>query len=252
MIGKTSGLEKSVLCTAAVAVNTIAKFGANDNTLSTATAATDNIIGVFQHATTTALDEVRVMLDGIAEIKLGVGGITRGGPVTSDATGLGVAAVSGNNIIGFAMASGVAGDIVPVLISPQILTSPGGVNGHTFKLVATAIIDVGAEMAVGAHGLGVTIPDDAIITRAYFEVKTAFVSTGNNGTLAIHAQAADDLYVAADPDQLQAGSINECIPDGTAAKMIKLTAARELTATVATNKFTAGKAVVFVEYILGI
>lgn len=120
MMGATSGLEKSVKCTAAVAAFTLAKFGADDDTLSSATASTEELIGVFQHATTAANQEVRVMLSGISRVKLG-GTVTRGGLLTSDASGQAVAigAVAGTNyaVIGRAMASGVSGDIIPVLIA---------------------------------------------------------------------------------------------------------------------------------------
>ncbi len=120
MMGATSGLEKSVKCTAAVAAFTLAKFGADDDTLSSATASTEELIGVFQHATTVAGQEVRVMLGGISRVKLG-GTVTRGGLLTSDASGQAVAigAVAGTNyaVIGRAMASGVSGDIIPVLIA---------------------------------------------------------------------------------------------------------------------------------------
>lgn len=122
MMGATSGLEKSVKCTAAVAAFTLAKFGADDDTLSSATASTEELIGVFQHATTAANQEVRVMLSGISRVKLG-GNVTRGGLLTSDASGQAVAigAVAGTNyaVIGRAMASGASGDIIPVLIAPS-------------------------------------------------------------------------------------------------------------------------------------
>ena len=122
MIGKTTGIEKHVLCTAAISVaHTIAKFGANDNTLSVATASTEELIGVFQHPTSAALANVRVMLTGITLIKLG-GTVTRGGWITTDANAKGVAAApsAGVNaaVIGRTMASGVDGDIVPVLLAP--------------------------------------------------------------------------------------------------------------------------------------
>lgn len=120
MMGATSGLEKSVKSTAAVAAFTIAKFGADDDTLSSATASTEVLVGVFQHATTAAGQEVRVMLDGISRVKLG-GTVTRGGLLTSDASGQAVAigAVAGTNygVIGLAMASGVSGDIIPVKLA---------------------------------------------------------------------------------------------------------------------------------------
>lgn len=120
MMGQTSGIEKSVKCTAAVAAFTIAKFGADDDTLSSATAASEELVGVFQHATTAAGEEVRVMLDGISKVVLG-GTVTRGGQLTSDANAKAVAigAVAGTNyaVIGRAMASGVSGDIIPVLLA---------------------------------------------------------------------------------------------------------------------------------------
>lgn len=127
MMGATAGLEKSVKCTAALAIAyLIAKFGADDDTLSQATASTEDLIGVFQHKTTAAGEEVRVMLSGITKVKLG-GTVTRGGKLTSDANGKAVAigATGGTNYnsIGIAMASGVADDIIPMLIVP---TRPQG------------------------------------------------------------------------------------------------------------------------------
>jgi len=120
MMGATSGLEKSVKCTAALATAyLIAKFGADDDTLAQATASTEELVGVFQHTTTTAGDEVRVMLDGISRIVLG-GTVARGNYLTSDANGKAVAAAPGAGVnayvIGQALASGVAGDIIPVQI----------------------------------------------------------------------------------------------------------------------------------------
>lgn len=120
MMGQTSGLEKSVKCTAALAMAyIIAKFGADDDTLSQATASTEELVGVFQHTTSAAGDEVRVMLDGITRVVLG-GTVTRGNYITSDANGKAVAAAPGAGVnayvIGQALASGVAGDIIPVLL----------------------------------------------------------------------------------------------------------------------------------------
>lgn len=120
MIGQTSGLEKSVKCTAAIATAyLIAKFGADDDTLSQATASTEEFVGVFQHTTSNAGDEVRVMLTGITRVVLG-GAVTRGNYITADANGKAVAAAPGAGVnayvVGQAMASGVAGDIIPVLL----------------------------------------------------------------------------------------------------------------------------------------
>lgn len=122
MMGQTSGLEKTPKCTAAIlTAYLIAKFGADDDTLSQATASTENLIGVFQHTTSAAGDDVRVMLTGITRVKLG-GTVTRGGLATSDANGKAVAAAPGSgvnaSVIGRVLASGVADDIVPMLLGP--------------------------------------------------------------------------------------------------------------------------------------
>ncbi|MFZ5998058.1 MAG: DUF2190 domain-containing protein [Nitrospirota bacterium] len=141
MMNQTSGIEKTVKCTAAIGTAyTIAKFGADDDTLSVASAASDELVGVFQHTTSAAGDDVRVMITGITKVVLG-GTVTRGGLITADANGKGVAAAqhthtentagtytqnattaaaSAVRVIGKALASGVSGDIIPVLLTPGI------------------------------------------------------------------------------------------------------------------------------------
>ena len=125
MIGVTTvnASEKSVTSSAAITAFTIGKFTTDDNTMGPAAGSSDQLIGIFQHDAASGA-EVRVALPGdISWCKLGTGGITRGGFVTSDASGLGVApgSTAGTNytVIGLAMASGVAGDLVPVLILPS-------------------------------------------------------------------------------------------------------------------------------------
>lgn len=123
MIGATAGIEKSVKCTALLATAfLIAKPGADDDTFSQATASTEDLVGVFQHTTAVAAEEVRLMLSGISRVKLG-GTVARGALLTSDANGKAVVlgAVAGTNyaVIGRAMASGVADDIIPVLLTPH-------------------------------------------------------------------------------------------------------------------------------------
>ena len=119
MMGQTSDIEKSVKAGAAITGFTIGKFGADDDTMVPGAASTDELIGIFQHDALSGA-EVRVMLEGISRLKLGTGGITRGQLLTSDGTGQGVAlaGAAGTNVsvIGRAMASGVAGDIIPVLL----------------------------------------------------------------------------------------------------------------------------------------
>ena len=122
MMGQTSGIEKVVKATAAIATAfLIAKFGADDDTLSQATASTEELVGVFQHTVAAANDRIRVMLTGITRVVLG-GTVVRGNFCTSDANGKGVAAAPASGVnayhVGKFMASGVSGDIVPVLLGP--------------------------------------------------------------------------------------------------------------------------------------
>ena len=120
-----NALIKSFLATAATAQHTIVKFGANDDTIANSTAATDALLGVINEIGATADDvangaTVDIILCGIAEIKLG-GTVARGGKITSGAAGVGVAGVAGNQGIGKAMRSGVAGDIIPVLLNQSTI-----------------------------------------------------------------------------------------------------------------------------------
>lgn len=119
MIQQTEGMIKAFVAGGTITKNSILMFGADDDTLVVGTAATDKLVGVAMHDALVT-ERVEVMLDGVAEIKLG-GTVTRGDDVTSGAAGVGVslsAAATIKSSIGKAMASGVTGDIIPVLLGP--------------------------------------------------------------------------------------------------------------------------------------
>lgn len=125
MMGQTSGIEKAVKCAGEIAAAyTIAKFGPDDHTLDVAGGSTDGLVGVFQHATSGAGEEVRVMLTGISRIVLG-GQVSRGDWLTSDPEGKGVKAEpsAGTNasVVGISLASGASGDIIPVLFKQGVI-----------------------------------------------------------------------------------------------------------------------------------
>lgn len=150
-------------------------------------------------------------------------------------------------------------------------------SGLSTPFVATAIFDPSAnsgERTVAAHGLGVYIPDNAIITRAWYDVVTTFQSTAggaDKATIALHAQAADDIVAAIAIEDgtnvwdagihgskigypnLGADAAHDSAVEVAAlfaGTHLKLTAERELTATVAVAALTAGKLVLFVEYVI--
>lgn len=120
-MGRTDGLIKSLLAGAAIAARHIVKFGADDDTVVTAAAATDAPIGVTSEIDAALGEPCDVMLSGLAEVVYG-GNVAGGDLLTSDANGAAVTAAPAagvnNRVIGVAMASGVAGDIGLVLLQP--------------------------------------------------------------------------------------------------------------------------------------
>jgi hypothetical protein len=128
-----------------------------------------------------------------------------------------------------------------------------GVARFTFDPSATA-----GMRTIAAHGLGVTIPDNAIILGGGMEILTTFTSATDAGTIAISVEGANDLvtataissgtfwdavkYKVVVPTALEAAGV---------ATAIKLTAAREITATVAVEALTAGKLVGWLFYVVG-
>ncbi len=115
-------LIKNYKAGGALAANSIVKPGADDDTVLQAAAVTDALTGVVvQPSGGVSGDLVDVAQAGTVEVKFG-GAVTRGGPVTSDASGLAVAAApaagTNNRIIGFALVSAVSGDIGPILLAP--------------------------------------------------------------------------------------------------------------------------------------
>lgn len=117
-------LTKAFLAEAAIAANRIVKFGSTDDYVVQGAAVSDSIFGVVGGIAPAIGERCDVTLVGIEEVKLG-GTVVRGGPITSDATGQGVAAApaagANNRIIGFAQMSGVIGDVIPVLLAPSSL-----------------------------------------------------------------------------------------------------------------------------------
>ncbi len=109
---------------------------------------------------------------------------------------------------------------------------------------------------IAPHGLGVTIPDKSILLGGFYQVNTTFADgASDNATIALHANSAGDLVAAiaiSDVSTPWTAGLHVIVPvidDLT--KAIVLTAARELTATVAVHALTAGKLTLFVYYVVG-
>lgn len=115
------GLIKNATADGAVGAYRIVAHGAADGNVAQAIA-TDKLIGVNDRiAAAVAGDRIDIVRSGITEVEFG-GNVTRGDPLTSDASGRAVAATpaAGANayIVGFAEVSGVLGDIGSVAIAP--------------------------------------------------------------------------------------------------------------------------------------
>ncbi|MDP2786615.1 MAG: DUF2190 domain-containing protein [Pseudomonadota bacterium] len=120
-----NGLIKNYTAGGAIAPCRIVKPHTADGQVVQAAAAADLLMGVSVELVAPASGErCDIVKSGVANIEFG-GTVTRGGPVTSDASGKAVAAapVAGSNvrIIGFAEISAVSGDIAPVLIAPGLM-----------------------------------------------------------------------------------------------------------------------------------
>ncbi len=141
-------------------------------------------------------------------------------------------------------------------------------TAHTAK--ATFDTSVVGTTTIAAHGLGVFIPSGAIITNAYYNVRTTFTSATDAATIALSILAANDLKAAiaisTTGDVWDAG-LHGCLPGSyaeatvagdtavldaarKAASYILLTSTKEITATVAVEALTAGVVDIFVEYVL--
>lgn len=158
----------------------------------------------------------------------------------------------------------MAKTIIPTkLVAPEFQGKRGilkAESGLIVNFAAKAIFDTAGNDSAGvsnktvaAHGLGVFLPIGAIITKAYFQVKTGFTSAGSTATIALKAQTANDIYTAtAVSGAMGTPGIIAGVSDGAAANMITLTAERELVATVAVQALTAGKGFLVVEYTIGL
>ena len=116
--------EKSYVAEAAVSAYRIVKPGTADDNVLTAAAVSDLLVGVIEGVAPALGERCDVVLAGPALCTLG-GTVTRGAKLTADASGRAVAAApaagTNNQIIGWALVSGVVGDVVEIFVAPSVL-----------------------------------------------------------------------------------------------------------------------------------
>ncbi len=167
--------------------------------------------------------------------------------------------------------SGMSGDITVastgVTTIANLAVTEGNLSAYTADaLHANRIARATYDFAVegGAHkasyDLGVDLPDNAIVTRSWYEVITTFESATDAALIAIDIPTDDVAGIVASTAISAGGNVwdagyHEAIQDGTAAAFSdKTTAARAVTFTLASSTdgagLTAGKLVLFMEYVL--
>lgn len=119
--------------------------------------------------------------------------------------------------------------------------------------IARCVFDASSGKAIGAHGLGLTIPKNSYVRKAFYKVITTFTDgASDTATIALKVVSANDLTTAtaisAGGDIWDAGGLVACTPTDALSNEISVTADSEVTATVAVAALTAGKLVLWVEY----
>ena len=132
--------------------------------------------------------------------------------------------------------------------------SADGIHPH---LIARATYDFAEHGgAISTIGLGVTLPDNAIVIRSWYEVITTLTSATDAATVAVDIPVDDPAGIVAaiaisDVSNPWDAGLHEGIQTGTAANAsVKTTLARELSVTIAVEAVTAGKFILFCEYVV--
>jgi len=151
-------------------------------------------------------------------------------------------------------------------------------NGLQVQRIASAVFDTAGVDSAGvsnktaaAHGTGVYIPDNAIITNFWFDVITTFTSDSTDaGTIAMMTEGAADCLVAiaiSDASNVFDAGIHHGIPGSyalgsdaahdtalevgalIAGSYLKMTSDNEIVVTVAVEALLLGKMIIYVEYV---
>jgi len=258
--GSTQQFRPALIANEALTGMRFVKLTTTSKKVDMADTAGEQVFGVvdFDYASG---DHVSVCAVGEVEVTSSAA-IAAGAKVSTSANGRAVTAVAGDYVAGVCLQSCAgANEVVRVFLLPATATSSTAISstfaeGNSGLQVAMAVYDFAVDGgAIGAIGLGVTIPDNAIIWDGFYDVITTLTSATDAATIALHAQSANDLKTATAISSGTTWDVAQpkaIVPVGTAAACIKLTAARELTATIAVEAVTAGKFVLYVFWVTGL
>ena len=146
--------------------------------------------------------------------------------------------------------------IVAGAVDEAMLAVPAG-NVLNAQRIAVAEYDFASDGgSVSSIGSGVTIPDNAVVTKCWYDVVTTATSSGDTATMAINLPTDGDLQAAVG---IGTGTpydvgFNLCDTKGgddeDVSKYIKTTGAREITFVIASEDFESGKFKLYVEYVV--
>jgi len=134
----------------------------------------------------------------------------------------------------------------------QAMLVPITANGLHANRIARATFDFAVHTgAVGTYSLDVALPAKSVIIRSWFQVVTQFVDAGS-GTVAIQCEDANNIKTATDITGSAALAIVEGQSTGAASAFIaSIAAACNISVVLGGVDITAGKLIVFVEYVVG-
>jgi len=159
---------------------------------------------------------------------------------------------------------GIAGWLKDVNDNFGELAPVGEVNGIGSLRVARFTYDVEgldsdgeSNAAIGAHGVGVSIPAHGIVCGGFFDVNTPFTSeNSNNATIAIKVEGANDIVsaTAVSGAPYSTKGIKAIVPKANTPEStsVKASEAREITCTVATSVLLTGKLTGYLYFVEGI
>lgn len=196
-----------------------------------------------------ACDGANVSVIAFHTQALGGGGL--GAALASIANGLGTALLGSEDAGNHFDATTAEGQLQEI---GALLTEESS-NVLQLKRMAKATYDFATDGgAIGSIGIGPSLPDNAVITRLWYEVLTTFTSATDAATVALSIPTDDSgglkaaVAISNGANPWDAG-FHDGIQDGAAANFSeKTTAERQITMDIAVEALTAGKMMVFAEY----
>ena len=113
------------------------------------------------------------------------------------------------------------------LAGDGLVATTTSADGASMGLIARASIDGATDGAIGTNGLGVTIPDNAVVIGGYIDITSALIGSNANRAISFELNGSDDIYASASNTFVGAG-INAIVPVFTAASAVKMTNDMEL------------------------